>query len=90
MWQCTIPDAKHWPFLYNVTDASVALLGVSAHNSTSSTSGNTFTQGRFTINASKVFELRHYCSSATSTGLGLGTADGRTQVYTDIQIWKVA
>ena len=82
--------SRNRAFLYNVTDASVDLLGVSAHNSTSGTSGNTFTQGRFTINASKVFELRHYCSGAASTGLGLGTSDGRTQVYSDVQIWRIA
>jgi hypothetical protein len=77
-------------FLYNDTDSSVAVLGVSTHSSEPNDSGCAFLQGRFTITASKTFELQHYCSTANSTGLGLGTSDGRTQVYTDIQIWKVA
>ena len=50
-----------------------------------------FVKGRFTISAEKLFEIRHYGEKAQSNnGLGISVADSRTNVYTDVQIWKVA
>ena len=43
------------------------------------------------ILAQKLFEIRHYTEKANSgNGFGIDTADSRTNVYTDVLIWKVA
>jgi len=75
--------------LYNTADSSIEILGTSqlgAQFGDDSTS--IFITGRFTISAQKTFQIRHYTTRAGSLGEAAG--DGRTEVYTDVQIWKVA
>ena len=79
-------------FLYNQSDSSVTILG---HSNFSDDNNQgymiSFVKGRFTIAAQKLFEIRHYGEKAQSNnGLGISVADSRTNVYTDVQIWKVA
>ena len=78
-------------FLYNQSDSSVVILGTSG--STPSGYAGTyysFVTGRFTIASSKTFEIRQYVQLSTPTnGLGASVGDGRTNVYTDVQIWKI-
>jgi len=82
---------KHKTKLYNTSDSSDVLIGNSsmAH----STYGNvthSIVSGRFTISAQKVFEMQSRSSTARATnGMGVGTAMGDAEVYTDVNIWKV-
>jgi len=85
---------QHRLLLQNVTDSSVTLLAMQSYNNITYL-GHTasFLQGRFTISAQKTFELRHYTRDArASDGLGVsvGSVDSRTDVFADVQIWKVA
>jgi len=83
---------RHRIFLYNVTDTAVEILGGSEYAIASGTNQTRSVMfGRFTITAEKDFEIRHYTQSAIATnGLGVNCSDGRTEVYTNAQIWKVA
>ena len=46
---------------------------------------------RFPISSQKVFEIRHYTDAAKGTfGLGVAGSDSRTNIFADVQIWKVA
>jgi hypothetical protein len=78
--------------LYNTADSSIAVLGTSENTQTSDTTPTrSFITGRFTIAAQKTFKIRHYTTSAKSdNGLGIQANDGNVEVYTDVQIWKVA
>jgi hypothetical protein len=75
--------------LYNTADSSIEILGTSQNGAQfGNDSTSIFITGRFTISAQKTFQIRHY---TTRTGsLGEVAGDGRTEVYTDVQIWKVA
>jgi len=79
--------AKVQAYLYSVTDGSNEIIG-------NSTVGNYIRSasviGRFTTDTTRVYELRQYSSGAKATN-GLGLASGQTtEIYTDVQIWKVA
>jgi hypothetical protein len=70
-------------YLYNVTDTSFEVNGISHH------SQSPVMSGRFTISAQKVFEIRYNSSNGESTGRGRNSNES-TEVYTDVKIWKVA
>jgi hypothetical protein len=80
-------------YLYNVTDTSNTLTSTTGGVPTSI--GITLRSeiyGRFTINSSKVFEIKHFTRYAFSTfGLGeynnIGTFPS---VYTEVKIWRTA
>ena len=78
--------------LYNHSDSSIVILGTAIYADFNYSSvGHSFLTGRFTISASKDFEIRHYTGRAISTnGLGVSAGDSRTEVYFDAKIWKVA
>ena len=78
--------------LYNHSDSSIVILGTAIYADFNYSSvGHSFLTGRFTISASKDFEIRHYTGRAVSTnGLGVSAGDSRTEVYFDAKIWKVA
>lgn len=82
---------QHKALLYNATDASNVLIGTSENSSNSDATGTrSFVSGDFTINSSKDIELRHYTNSTIATsGLGVSSGSGLTEVYADIKIWKV-
>lgn len=81
----------HIAYLYNVTDGADAILGTAEY----ATNGiqpqtRSFLSGVLTINAPKVFELRHFITTALALQ-GLGKAAGgafAVQVYAHIEIWK--
>jgi hypothetical protein len=84
--------ATHRIILYNYTDSSVTLLGLMVYADVNNEVANhSFLNGRFTISSQKVFEIRHFTETAKSTlGLGVSGGDSRTNVFADVQIWKVA
>ena len=78
--------------LYNHSDSSIVILGTAIYADFNYSSvGHSFLTGRFTISASKNFEIRHYTGRAIATnGFGVSAGDSRTEVYFDAKIWKVA
>lgn len=78
---------EHQAKLYNVTDAADTLLGPLAYSNTGG--GPALVTGRFTIAASKVFEVRHRCAVTRATdGFGAAGAWG-TEIYAVARFWKV-
>jgi len=83
---------RHKAKLRNITDSSDTIIGTTewCYN-TYEGSNRSFVIGRFTIAAQKVFELQHSVGSTNSTtGFGLAANSGVIEVYSDVQIWKVA
>ena len=79
--------------LRNTTDSSDTIIGSSERGGTTSNSqSRSILSGRFTIAAQKVFEIQHRLDTtgAGSDGLGVRSNMSVTEVYTDVQIWKVA
>jgi hypothetical protein len=76
--------------LRNVTDSSDTIIGGCGY-SASGAAGITFFSGRFTIGASKTFELQHRNETTKSgDGYGVEANYGVVEVFADVQIWKVA
>ena len=78
--------------LRNTTDSTDTIIGTSGYCATATaTTAFSFVIGRFTIASQKNFELQIIADSAAigSTGLGVDR-NFATEVYTDVQIWKVA
>lgn len=76
---------------YNVTDASEDVLGQVAHSAMLSGSSTTLSvlSGRFTIAASKTFELQHRVDTTrTTNGFGMSTGWG-TEIYSMVTLRKV-
>lgn len=82
---------EHQAQLYNVTDAAVTIVGSSSITSaTYGGMGHTLVVGRFTIAASKTFEIQHRCATSKTTN-GFGTkCNFTTEVYTIAEFWKEA
>lgn len=81
----------HQAKLRNITDGSDVLLGTSeyAHGSYALTI-RSWVAGQFTITAAKTFELQHQCGTSQST-TGLGQpANLTTEIYSVVELWKVA
>lgn len=83
---------NHQAKFYNVTDAADTLIGTSEYTGSGNT---TYTKsritGRFTIAASKAFEVRHQCQTTKATdGYGNACNFGVVEVYTVARFWKVA
>jgi hypothetical protein len=90
----TYLSGRHKLYLYNITDAALAISGTAEYNSTSGTvQTRSFIRSPLIITAAKVFEIRHQIASAlVSNGLGLETnvsAPG-LEVYTEMKITKVS
>jgi len=84
---------RHKTKLRNITDSSDTLIGSSTHihNANDFTQGDSWIVGRFTIGASKTFEIQNRCQTTQNTdGYGLGVGYSVVEVFTDVQIWKVA
>jgi len=80
--------------LRNVTDPVDTLVGFTGMEwDATDSEGCNFVDGRFTITAQKVFELQHRCSATRATD-GFGRSEnsmgGVVEVFSDVQIWKVA
>ena len=81
--------------LRNTTDSSDTLLGSSTRSGDGdATTTASIMSGRFTISAQKVFEIQHWFGangSGTDVNIqGSNVNSGENEVYTDVQIWKVA
>ena len=79
--------------LRNTTDSSDTIIGTSEYSGTADASViRSFLSGRFTISAQKVFEIQHRFTDigAGADGLGVRSNFSVVEVYTDVQIWKVA
>ena len=83
---------RHKAVLYNVTDAANEIIGSSVTTSSSDVvSGNSDMSGEFTIAASKVFEIRHQGAATQATnGFGQASNFAVSEVYTVVELWKVA
>lgn len=82
----------HQARLQNITDTTTTLLGTveEAGGAATGVTTSSWVSGRFTIAASKVFEVQHRCTLTTATQ-GFGTPGNiTTEVYTVIEIWKEA
>ncbi|MCM8595123.1 hypothetical protein [Accumulibacter sp.] len=81
-------------WLWNVTDSTATVRGTSENGSQGGGSDpcsvRSWVEGRFTLSATKVFELRMYTDSVYSnTGLGACVSQG-TEVYSVVEIFKEA
>ena len=83
---------RHKARLRNITDGSDALLGTSEYNQYSSNvSTSSLIVGQITIASAKTFEIQHRVEITNATnGGGNGSNFGDSEVYTVVEIWKVA
>lgn len=83
---------SHKSRLRNITDSTTTLIGSSAYASFgSSTAEASIIQGRFTIASSKVFEIQHRCQTTMANiGYGVESNLGESEVYTVVELWKIA
>jgi len=81
---------RNQAWLYNVSDSVDVIIGTSAfaQSATALSSSVSVIQGRFTIAASKTFEIRHRCNTTVATyGFGV-EANFKTEVYTIVRLEK--
>ena len=77
--------------LQNTTDATTAILGTSEYDGSSSVQTRTFLNGFVTITGTKNFELQHWVQTARiNLGFGYPTSAGVSEIYSTIQITRVA
>ncbi len=70
----------------NVSDGTTTLVGTTEFADTVQT--RSVVAGRFTITASKTFELQHRCGTTRSSdGFGLA-ANFTTEVYAEVELWR--
>jgi len=82
--------SNHRISLFNVTDTSIEALGMSGGFLTGIATGDLVRlSGRFTIAATKVFELRHFTSAVKGNGLGVVVNDGNVEIYVQVTIREV-
>jgi len=83
---------RHKALLYNATDTANLNIGsteISGNGDTTQTSS--YVSGTFTLAASKDIELRHYIQVAVATnGLGTAASASLTEVYSELELWRVA
>jgi len=83
---------RHQATLYNDTDTSVEIEGTSEYSrDTDDASNHSFIEGRFTITASKTFEIQHECeTTASGNGFGISSSFGlHDEVYASVILIKV-
>lgn len=80
----------HRARLQNITDAATVEVGVNAAASPANDANTgAVVMGKFTITASKVFELQHICSTTAATeGFGRTQSFGVVNVYASIEFFK--
>lgn len=80
---------QHKVRLANITDTTYIYGTSEWTGTTADIQSRSIVSGRFTIAASKVFELQHYINSAAASwGLGRATNASVTEVYAEIEFWK--
>jgi hypothetical protein len=84
---------SHKARLYNISDSADELIGQSQYTSSLTNAQNeSVIVGRFTITASKIFEVQHRCQTTKAT-VGFGVAanlDSKIEIYTIAEFRKVA
>lgn len=90
-WATAYRVKAHKAWIYNVTDASVAIVGSSAYSHDGEEQqGMSIGSGVITITSTKVFTLRHRCTSTLATnGYGLPANVGQLEKYAQVEIWRV-
>jgi hypothetical protein len=81
---------RHKAKLRNMTDSIDTLIGSSE---VSAPGGYTTSiiNGVFTISAQKTFEIQHQCqTSAATNGFGVESNFGVAEIYTQVQLWRLA
>lgn len=80
---------QHQGRLYNITDASVILVGTSELTAAADgVTNRSFVKGRFTISAEKVLEIQHRCDT-TCDLVGFGWwCDFGDEIYTVAEFWR--
>ena len=87
----TMNSGRNKSKLRNTSDSSDALIGSSTQAlDTGAICEDSWIIGRFTIASSKTFEIQNRVEYANSNSFGLASNFGVVEVYTDVQIWKVA
>lgn len=83
---------RHKVRFRNVTDGTTAIAGLNAFaQDTSPEASIAVLNGKFTIAASKAFELQHYTELAkTGNGLGVAVSSGEVEVYSEAVVRKIA
>lgn len=84
---------RHQARLQNITDAVTVAVGTGDYSGNAVSPPNTASviSAVFTIAASKTFELQHNVESTKTTdGYGIGVGRGVTEVYSRVEITKVA
>lgn len=84
----------HQAKLRNTSDSADTILGTSEYASTADISlhnTRSIIAGQFTIAGTKTFEIQHCCETTNATqGFGSRANCGVSEVYTIVEIWKVA
>jgi hypothetical protein len=77
--------------LRNITDSLTTLVGTSVNSTSSQTASNVNNlSGIFAIASTKNFELQYYSGNALTNGLGFPVSSGEPEIYTQVELWKVA
>jgi len=81
----------HKAFIVNVTDAVDVVIGSNTLSGDTSQSTDSIVRGRFTIAATKVFELQHQSLGTRATdGFGVAANIGVVEVYSEVLIFLEA
>lgn len=82
----------HQARLYNVTDGTVIAYGTSEYSEVGGyLTTSSVISYRFTITSSKVIRVEHRCQTTVNTyGFGRANNFGGSEIYTIVELWKVA
>jgi hypothetical protein len=83
---------RHQIQLYNITSSSVQIVGSNASSGgTDNTSTDSLFEDIVIIGVPTTFEIRHYTqSSQSTTGFGIASSSGQSEIYTTVTIEKIA
>lgn len=84
---------RHKAKLRNTTDSEDTIIGTTEFAGTAGGTPQTWSVivGEFSIASAKTFEVQHRCASSVSgNGFGVGANLGVSEVYTIVELWKVA
>lgn len=82
---------QHQSKLRNITDSSDTIIGSSGYSVNTGTQQNSFINGIFTITSQKTFEIQHICSTSKSAnGFGVQCSFSVSNIYTVVELWKIA
>ena len=84
---------RHKAKLRNTTDSADTIIGTTEFVGTTGGFPQTssIVAGEFTIASAKTFEIQHYCEASVSgNGFGVAASLGVPEVYTIVELWKVA